>query len=165
MEHRYKATELARALRQMDVKYHPAQEGTSDFIIQNGMLLVLLDEMNLARVEYYFSELLSKLEMRSRAQLDDEKMYERSSIQVQAGSLKDGDEDQNRPLFVGYNVVFVGTMNEDESTQALSIKYLIELTCFDLASRQIVNQERLKKINQTTTICLIKILGVIGSPP
>ena len=124
MEHRYKATELARALRQMDVKYHPAQEGTSDFIIQNGMLLVLLDEMNLARVEYYFSELLSKLEMRSRAQLDDEKMYERSSIQVQAGSLKDGDEDQNRPLFVGYNVVFVGTMNEDESTQALSDKVL-----------------------------------------
>jgi 5-methylcytosine-specific restriction endonuclease McrBC GTP-binding regulatory subunit McrB len=88
------------------------------------MLLVLLDEMNLARVEYYFSELLSKLEMRSRAQLGDHQMYERSAIQVQAGSLKDGDEEQNRPLFVGYNVLFVGTMNEDETTQALSDKVL-----------------------------------------
>ena len=30
------------------------------------MLLVLLDEMNLARVEYYFSAFLSRLEMRPR---------------------------------------------------------------------------------------------------
>ncbi len=28
------------------------------------MLIVLLDEMNLARIEYYFSEFLSKLEIR-----------------------------------------------------------------------------------------------------
>ena len=124
MEHRYKTTELARALRQMDFHYHPADKDTNDKDIQNGVLLVLLDEMNLARVEYYFSELLSKLEMRSSSQLTDEAMYERSAIQIQAGSLKDGNEDQNRPLFVGYDVLFVGTMNEDETTQALSDKVL-----------------------------------------
>lgn len=124
MEHRYKATELARALRQMDSKFHPSENNSTGIVVQDGMLLVLLDEMNLARVEYYFSELLSKLEMRSRAQLDDDKMYERSAIQVQAGSLKEGDEEQNQPLFVGYNVLFVGTMNEDETTQALSDKVL-----------------------------------------
>lgn len=32
--------------------------------LKNRMVLVLLDEMNLARVEYYFSDFLSKLESR-----------------------------------------------------------------------------------------------------
>jgi len=32
--------------------------------MKNRIVLVLLDEMNLARVEYYFSDFLSKLESR-----------------------------------------------------------------------------------------------------
>lgn len=123
MEHRYKATELARGLRQMDAHYHRA-DNDYDETLQQGMLLVLLDEMNLARVEYYFSELLSKLEMRSRSRLQDDEMYSAASIQVQAGSLSEEDGDENKPLFVGYNVLFVGTMNEDETTQALSDKVI-----------------------------------------
>lgn len=125
MEHRYKATELARGLRQMDIHFHPAEDGDEySESLQEGMLLVLLDEMNLARVEYYFSELLSKLEMRSRSRLKDDEMYSLSSIQVQAGSLSEEDGDDNKPLFVGYNVLFVGTMNEDETTQSLSDKVI-----------------------------------------
>ena len=34
------------------------------------MLMILLDEMNLARTEYYFSEFLSRLEMRGTRDLD-----------------------------------------------------------------------------------------------
>ena len=76
------------------------------------MLLVLLDEMNLARVELYFSEMLSKLELR-RGQ------PEAASIEVNLGS---GLPKHKVPL--GRNLLFVGTMNEDETTHALSDKAL-----------------------------------------
>ncbi|MFC7335989.1 AAA family ATPase [Haloferula chungangensis] len=123
MEHRYKATDLARALRQMDGYNYPA-EGDEAEKVQKGMLLVLLDEMNLARVEYYFSDLLSKLEMRSRNILNDRFKRDLASLSVELGSVEEGDAHNVRPLFVGFNVLFVGTMNEDETTQSLSDKVL-----------------------------------------
>ena len=69
--------------------------------------------MNLARVEYYFSEFLSKLEARrnNNAYLD-----------IDLGSLPLTDKERR------YNIpkqfLFVGTMNEDETTQTLSDKVL-----------------------------------------
>lgn len=123
MEHRYKATDLARALRQMDGYNYPAN-GPEAEKVQKGMLLVLLDEMNLARVEYYFSDLLSKLEMRSRDILGDRFKRDLASLNVELGSVEEGDAQNVKPLFVGFNVLFVGTMNEDETTQSLSDKVL-----------------------------------------
>ena len=121
MEHSYKATELARALRQMDAaNWRATADG--DKAIQNGVLLVLLDEMNLARVEYYFSELLSKLEMRNATGLDDQHRRHLAEIEIEIGPLKV--QDRPHRLFVGSNVLFVGTMNEDETTQALSDKVI-----------------------------------------
>lgn len=121
MEHSYKATELARALRQMDSLNWKA-DTDGEIAIQNSMLLVLLDEMNLARVEYYFSELLSKLEMRNAAGPDGQHRRQLAEIEIEIGPLKV--EDAPRRLFVGPNVLFVGTMNEDETTQALSDKVI-----------------------------------------
>lgn len=63
LERRYKATELARCLLRMD-PYIGLFNTPGDANIRRGMLMVLLDEMNLARPEYYFSEFLSKLELR-----------------------------------------------------------------------------------------------------
>lgn len=128
MEHRYKATELSRALRQMDSYNWPwnqeedKESQTLQEQIQKGMLLVLLDEMNLARVEYYFSELLSKLEMRDRERTNDPDSRRLSEIEIEMGSLEASDDP--RRLFVGYNVLFTGTMNEDETTQSLSDKVI-----------------------------------------
>ena len=128
MEDRYKATELSRALRQMDFRNWPAQEEDSEDLqdlqktVQDGMLLVLLDEMNLARVEYYFSELLSKLEMRPPRGVDNPEKRRDSEIEIELGSL----DQREHPgkLYVGHNVLFAGTMNEDETTQALSDKVI-----------------------------------------
>lgn len=121
MEHSYKATELARALREMDRRNWPAKS-KSEQRVQQGMLLVLLDEMNLARVEYYFSELLSKLEMRNAVGIDGSDSLGLADIEIEVGPLESGES--ARRLFVGPNVLFVGTMNEDETTQALSDKVL-----------------------------------------
>ena len=121
MENRYKATELGRALRQMDYRNWPEDTGEQRKI-QEGMLLVLLDEMNLARIEYYFSELLSRLEMRNAVRATTNEAVQLASMPLQLGSLQEGENP--RYLYVRSNVLFVGTMNEDETTQALSPKVM-----------------------------------------
>src|SRR5690606_20950096 len=98
--------------------------GLPDFeeagILKDQLLLVLLDEMNLARVEYYFSEFLSRLEMRASIDSRDEDQRRRVAIPLDTGPLKDT---HRRPvLYPDTNILFVGTMNEDESTQSLSEK-------------------------------------------
>jgi hypothetical protein len=115
LEHRYIATDLARALTHLDSHNHP------DLAEQwrNHMLLVLLDEMNLARVEYYFSEFLSRLEVRKSVNPDDHASRLDSEVQLDIGGSK-----ETFNLFVGRNVLFAGTMNEDESTQSLSDKVI-----------------------------------------
>ncbi len=117
LEHRYKATDLSRALVRMD-PYNFKKVNKSD----DRMLLVLLDEMNLARVEYYFSEFLSRLELRRDVGNPGESHQRaRAEIELEMGPQKERGENR---VWVGENVLFVGTMNEDESTQTLSDKVL-----------------------------------------
>ena len=76
--------------------------------------VIVLDEMNLARIEYYFAEFLSVMEMRDvedwvidlipSPQADDPK------------NLKDG------KLLIPQNVLFFGTANNDDSTFTISDK-------------------------------------------
>lgn len=116
IERRYKATDLARALIHLD-EYNWKEESE---IYKDHMLMVLLDEMNLARVEYYFSEFLSRLEGRpTDANAHDEQ--ERRPSEIDVDIPRSG---QPYRVYAGQNVLFVGTMNEDESTLALSDKVL-----------------------------------------
>lgn len=120
MEGRYKATELARLLWQFDRYNGPAKDR---YTKQNLPLnLVLLDEMNLARVEYYFSDLLSKLETRNGLNPDNELERVKAEIELECNAADKADS--MRHLFVSPYTLFVGTMNEDESTQTLSDKVI-----------------------------------------
>ena len=105
LEKRYQPTELVKAL------YYFHQIRNDSY---SPMMMVILDEMNLARVEYYFSEFLSKMELRGN---DRNYPNEKSKISI-------GTQLNSRDFFVGSNVVFVGTMNDDESTYSLSDKVL-----------------------------------------
>lgn len=118
VEKRYRGTELARALVHMDPQN---TSGLSERPQGDRMLLVLLDEMNLARVEYYFSEFLSRLEIRPRWKED---ISEDARRQASMPLDTRGREGGSVLLFPSHNVLFVGTMNDDESTQALSDKVL-----------------------------------------
>lgn len=136
LESRFRPTELARALIQMDYCHQPKdamlalsgaewpQAASERKDLSSQMLLVLLDEMNLARVEYYFSEFLSRLELRSGfdPKTDHEKRA-RAELVFDLGSSGEG-KSHTLSTFVGRNVLFVGTMNEDESTQTLSDKVI-----------------------------------------
>lgn len=87
---------------------------------QNGlndvMNLILLDEMNLANVELYFSEFLSKLETR--------RDYEDGDKNIPKLLVKIGSKMDDEPLELGRNVLWTGTMNQDETTKTLSDKVL-----------------------------------------
>lgn len=125
LENRYRATELGRALVQMDPFYKEADRGWTapekwDHSLSSQMLLVLLDEMNLARVEYYFSEFLSRLETRRGVDRNNPESRRKAEIGLEVGSGKN--KTPIMQLFVDRNVLFVGTMNEDETTQSLSDK-------------------------------------------
>lgn len=118
LERRYKATELSRCLLRMD-PYGSRFTSPEDVNIRNGLLMVLLDEMNLARPEYYFSEFLSRLELRRTVDPADADSRSRASIELDTGTGH-----SSFFIWVPQNILFVGTMNEDESTQTLSDKVL-----------------------------------------
>lgn len=98
-----KDKELIEALKQSD---YPG--------LQECMCLVLLDEMNLAHPELYFAEFLSKLELRRGM-----KGSEVPTLPVKIGA---GMPPYQLPL--GRNVLWTGTMNQDETTKSLSDKVL-----------------------------------------
>jgi hypothetical protein len=126
LENRFRATELGRSLVQMDPYYNesgrgwPAELPNSYENLSNQMLMVLLDEMNLARVEYYFSEFLSRLEIRRGVREHDAADRRKAELAFEIGRSAFGSPTMN--IFVANNVLFVGTMNEDETTQTLSDK-------------------------------------------
>lgn len=138
LENRYRATELARALVQMDKFFDEMGRGWNyprDWKKDNlsdRMLLVLLDEMNLARVEYYFSEFLSRLEIRRGISKNNplERRLAEIGLEVGLRTLTRAkgevtiDSQPTLQIFVDSNVLFVGTMNEDETTQSLSDKVI-----------------------------------------
>ncbi|ASA25717.1 McrB family protein [Paenibacillus donghaensis] len=81
---------------------------------------ICLDEMNLARVEHYFSDLLSVLETQE---------WREGEIQTQAlisPILLDTPEDQENygGLGIPENVLLIGTVNMDETTHPFSKKVL-----------------------------------------
>jgi len=109
VDNRFNATTVLRAMVQAQ---HAPDHQTYKHGLSDRLLLVLLDEMNLAHVEQYFSDLLSRLEQR-RGESRDVTL----DIDLGAGMPP-------YPLRLGRNVLWVGTMNEDETTKALSDKVI-----------------------------------------
>lgn len=87
---------------------------TTDPRYSDYMSIVLLDEMNLAHVEHYFAEFLSKLE--SRRGLSKSYLPE-IEVKLGAGVKPYG-------LKLSRTLLWAGTMNQDETTKSLSDKVL-----------------------------------------
>lgn len=102
--------------------YRPAETGLVNLLIEaeknrNETFIVCFDEMNLAKVEHYFSQFLSVLEMeKGRRKL---KLYNRDlQNKFYNGSFYPPE------ILIGENVIFTGTVNLDESTHQFSDKVL-----------------------------------------
>lgn len=122
VEKKFKATELARALVHLDPYNTSGLVSPDDKSFSNDIMIVLLDEMNLARVEYYFSEFLSRLEARPSLFSKGEQPNQRRDAEIPVDIR--GRQESTVRLYPPHNMLFVGTMNDDESTQALSEKVL-----------------------------------------
>lgn len=111
----FDAKEVLRFLAQTQKDWEEPKMGDPGYPgLANYMNLVLLDEMNLAYPELYFAEFLSKLE--DRRGLGAKSVPE---ILVKLGAKVDPYK-----LKLGRNVLWTGTMNQDETTHALSDKVL-----------------------------------------
>ena len=123
LDHKYKATELLRYLLQFSKFAQADLEDLGSKVLgarQSEVLIVLLDEMNLARVEYYFSEFLSRLESRPSINPEAPEERRRAAIPLETPAMKNAKGGFS--VYPDTNILFVGTMNEDESTQTLSEK-------------------------------------------
>src|SRR5574344_1104640 len=109
IDNKFDAQPLLRFLSQA------ATKKTEDYPdgLKDTMNLVLLDEMNLAHVELYFADFLSKLETR-RGKMDNLPCVD---VKLGAGIIP-------YQLELTRNVIWVGTMNQDETTKSLSDKVL-----------------------------------------
>ena len=120
---RYRPTDRARALGHFDMQFAEEIGINTEQAWNERLLIILLDEMNLARTEYYFSEFLSRLEMRGprKDNGQDEDDFRNAQIAI---DLPYAEGESPKHLYVPHNVLWVGTLNEDETTQALSDKVL-----------------------------------------
>ena len=81
---------------------------------RNDVSVVVLDEMNLARIEYYFAEFLSIMEMPDP--------NEWIVDVIAAGRDDDPKHLNNGKLLIPQNIWFVGTANNDDSTFTITDK-------------------------------------------
>ena len=89
--------------------------------------IIILDEMNIARVEYYFAEMLSVLEMPDPNEWRIEIVP--SSWPTDPAHLDDG------KLQIPQNVWYIGTANNDDSTFAVSDKVYDRALVINLDSK------------------------------
>lgn len=95
---------------------------------KNNPYFVILDEMNLAKVEHYFSDFLSCLESR-RINEKDCIISEKIILHDSEDELKFTDEDGKeyvvpKRIEIPLNIYFTGTINVDETTYMFSPKVL-----------------------------------------
>lgn len=94
---------------------------------QDNLRIVILDEMNIARVEYYFAEMLSILELPR----DEERYISVVSSKADNDPLKMEDG----KVWIPRNVFYVGTINNDDSTFAVADKVYDRAIPIDLDDR------------------------------
>ncbi|MBO5221472.1 MAG: hypothetical protein J6C26_04080 [Clostridia bacterium] len=89
--------------------------------------VVILDEMNIARVEYYFAEMLSILEMPLQEEWKVDivtSVWDNDPCLIEGGTVR-----------IPNNIWFVGTINNDDSTFAVADKVYDRAIPIDLDSR------------------------------
>ncbi len=119
--HRFKETEFTKILYQAS-----ADEDTIWFVV--------LDEVNLARIEYYFADFLSELERQDKTSW---------SVPLISNYQPEGDRTPRHlslssgtaSLIIRKNVWFIGTANNDDSTSTITDKVYDRAQILDMEHR------------------------------
>lgn len=105
IENKFDSTNILKFLLQTS-----QSKNDSEFGLYESMNMILLDEMNLSHIELYFAEFLSKFELRRGTS--------GVNIDIKLGTA------MKYPIPLDKNLLWIGTMNEDETTKSLSDKVL-----------------------------------------
>lgn len=127
----------------MNKVYRPGDSGFIDTLVEaenneDKLYIICLDEMNLARVEHYFSQILSVLETNC----------ENRNLILYNSALESDLENSDRyksSIKIGDNILFVGTVNLDESTYHFSDKVLDRANVINLNQVSFLELKNLEK--------------------
>lgn len=137
----------------LNMIYRPDDHGLIETLIQaklnpDKLFIVCFDEMNLARIEHYFSQFLSLLE----SDVENRKLQ---LYNKELGGKLYNSSKYNHEITIGRNVRFVGTVNIDESTHHFSNKVLDRadlITLEVMPFKKLVEIANLEKIKTTEGI-------------
>lgn len=126
-------SDLLGYLDTINMIYRPSDTGIIDVLVNasknpEGINIICLDEMNLSRVEHYFSQFLSALEAN-----ENERIIRLYNPNIENRVYNAFEYPAEVPI--GKNVIFVGTVNVDESTYHFSDKVLDRANVIKLHSR------------------------------
>lgn len=112
--------------------YRPSETGLIDTLIEanentDNIYIICFDEMNLAKIEHYFSQFLSVLELEGNERKLS--LYNKEFI----GRVFNA-ERYPPEILIRDNVFFVGTINEDESSNPIPDKVLDRCNLIELAT-------------------------------
>ena len=118
--------------------YYPSDTGLAELLVEASkhpekMYMVCFDEMNLARVEHYFAQFISVLEKKDSRKL-----------QLYNPSLENRVHNSHlypAQISIGDNVLFMGTVNMDESTYHFSDKVLDRANVITLHQRKFADMK------------------------
>lgn len=101
-------------------RFTPSETGLTDVLIHakrhpEKMHMVVFDEMNLSQVEYWFAPFISLLEKKA-----EERKLSLYSPTVHCENSKDYESS----IKIGTNIIFIGTVNLDETTKEFSDRLL-----------------------------------------
>jgi hypothetical protein len=110
--------------------------------------VVIIDEMNIARVEHYFAEVLSQIENKKPSQNGG---FNSEPLIVQ--NITRPEDQAWSEVCLPFNLAIVGTVNMDESTHGFSKKVLdraftIEISDIDLTQWEISSSDFQKEISK-----------------
>lgn len=113
-------------------------------------VIILLDEMNLARIEYYFSDVLSAMELGKDAYLE---LHTRS---VPVESSRGGKIP--RSIQLPHNLYIIGTVNIDETTLPISDKVLDRAQLIEMSDIRLEGflddlQRRHPELSESISLC------------
>ncbi|MGG0433210.1 AAA family ATPase [Priestia megaterium] len=133
--------------------YRPGDSGLMNILTRandypEDLHIVCFDEMNLARVEHYFSQFLSILELEENKRLLD--LYnDEYSARIYNQNIFPS------TLRIGSNVIFVGTVNLDETTYPFSDKVLDRANVITLTMKSYADILRMEEERTQGTTAVI----------
>lgn len=141
IEGKFDSTNLFKFLVQTSINSSD-ENAPNPYGLKESMNLILLDELNLAHIELYFAEFLSKFEIKRGSN--------NVNLEIPIGA------GLTMPIELDTNLLWVGTMNEDETTKSLSDKVLDRAFCINFPRpKELVSRLKLEKL---TEICEFKWL-------